>query len=155
MSGGATSLHAPVLETPAAGPSARVRLRVANGSDGKAGNRNEKDRTSGGVATLHTPILETLAAGPSARVRPRVTDGGGVKADDQSDVEDARPGMGICHGQSANTKHAIRPVEGQRTSMHMEEPQRVTDDDGRTTPLRGENEEDADDESWHDAREDW
>ena len=40
--------------------------------------------------------------------------------------------------------------------MHSEEPQRVTDDDGRMTPLRGEyEEEDDNDESWHDAREDW
>jgi hypothetical protein len=53
-----------------------------------------------------------------------------------------------------NTKHALWPVEGQDTSMHPEEPQRVTDDDGRMTPLRGEYEEDNDDESRHDARED-
>ena len=31
----------------------------------------------------------------------------------------------------------------------------MIDDDDRMTPLRGEYEEDADDESWHDAREDW
>ena len=47
-------------------------------------------------------------------------------------------------------------MEGQETSMHLEEPQRVTEDDGRMTPLRGEyEEEDDNDESWHDAREDW
>ena len=39
--------------------------------------------------------------------------------------------------------------------MHSEEPEQATDDDGQTTPFRGENEEDADDESWHDARDDW
>ena len=98
MSSGAAYLHAPVLETPGAGPSARVRPRVTNGGGVKAGNRNEKDTTSGGVVTLHTPILETPAVGPSARVRPRVTDGGGGKADDESDVKDARPGMGMCQG---------------------------------------------------------
>ena len=32
----------------------------------------------------------------------------------------------------------------------------MTDDDGRMTPLRGKyEEEDDNDESWHDAREDW
>ena len=31
----------------------------------------------------------------------------------------------------------------------------MTDDDGRMMPLRGEYEEDDDDESWHNAREDW
>ena len=38
MSSGVASLHATILETPAAGPSARVRPRVTNGGDGKAGN---------------------------------------------------------------------------------------------------------------------
>ena len=52
--------------------------------------------------------------------------------------------------------HAIRPMEGQDTSMPTEEPHRATDDDGRITPSRGENEEeDSDDESWHNAKEDW
>ena len=94
MSSSVASLHASVLETLAAGSSARVKPRLTNGSGGKVGNRdNEKDVTSGGVATLRT--------GPSARMRPRVTDGGRGKADDQSDVEDARPRMGICGRQSA------------------------------------------------------
>jgi hypothetical protein len=53
-----------------------------------------------------------------------------------------------------NTRHALRPAEGQDTSMHPEEPQRVTDDDSQMTPLRGEYEEDNDDESWHNASED-
>ena len=63
----------------------------------------------------------------------------------------------IYEGQvyGRNEKHAMRPVEGQETSMHMEEPHRATDDDGRITPSRGENKEDGNDESWHDAREDW
>ena len=40
--------------------------------------------------------------------------------------------------------------------MHSKAPQRVTDDDGRMTPLRGEyEEEDCKDESWPDARGDW
>ena len=64
-SGGAATLHAPVLETSAVGPSTRVRPRVTNGGDGQVGNRDEKDATSGGVATLHTPILETQVAAPT------------------------------------------------------------------------------------------
>ena len=49
-------------------------------------------------------------------------------------------------------KHAIRPLEGQETSMPTEEPYRATDDDGRITASRGEYEEE---DAWHDAREDW
>ena len=51
-------------------------------------------------------------------------------------------------------KHAIRLVQGQDTSMPMKEPQQATDDDGRMKPLRGKHEEEND-ESWHDARENW
>ena len=65
------------------------------------------------------------------------------------------PGWAYAAGEARNTKHAIRPVEGQETSMHMEELQQATDDDGRMAPLRGEYEEEDNDESWHDAREDW
>ena len=66
------------------------------------------------------------------------------------------PGWAYAAGEARNTKHAIRPVEGQETSMPTEEAQRTTNDDGRMAPLRGKyEEEDADDESWHDAREDW
>ena len=57
--------------------------------------------------------------------------------------------------EERNVKHAMRLEEGQETSMHTEEPHPVTDNDGRITPLRGENEEDGNDDSWHDAREDW
>ena len=125
MSGGAATLHAPVLETLVTVSSARVRPRVTNGGGGKAGNHDEKDATSGGVTTLHTLILETSAAGPSARVRPRVTDGWGIKAHDQSDIEDARPGIGICHGKR---KREIRSMQygwwrAKRASMHSEESQ--------------------------------
>ena len=49
-SGGATTLHAPVLETPAAGPSARVRPRVTDGGGGKAGNQIEEERGQEGQA---------------------------------------------------------------------------------------------------------
>ena len=114
-SGGATSLHAPILETTAAGPSARVRPMMTNSSGDKAGNRDdENDATSSCVATFHTPILETPAVGPSARVRPRVTNGGSGKASNQTNVEEARPRTGICKGAdgevgSDNEAGADRP----------------------------------------------
>ena len=113
-SGGVATLHAPDLETPAVGPSARVRPRMMNGGGGKAGNHDKEDPTSGGAATFRTPILKTPAASPSARVRPRVTNGGGGRAGNRSDVEDARPGMGICKGAngevgSDNEAWADRP----------------------------------------------
>ena len=65
-SGGVATFHTLVQETPAAGPSARVRPREKNGGVGKAGNRDEDGATSGGPATLHASFLETTAAGPSA-----------------------------------------------------------------------------------------
>ena len=46
--------------------------------------------------------------------------------------------------EERNVKHAIRPLEGQETSMPTEEPYRATDDDGRITPSRGEYLEEAD-----------
>jgi hypothetical protein len=50
--------------------------------------------------------------------------------------------------------HATRPVEGQGTSMRAEGPQQGTDGDGRMTPMRGEYEENYDEDSWHGARKD-
>ena len=44
------SLHAPVLETPAAGPSARVRPRVTNGGGGKAGNQSNVEEARPGTS---------------------------------------------------------------------------------------------------------
>ena len=69
--------------------------------------------------------------------------------------EEADTKVGSTVGEARNTKHAVRPVEGQETSMHPEEQRRVTEDSGRVGPLRGEyEEEDDNDESWHDTRED-
>ena len=48
---------------------------------------------------------------------------------------DAEVGTTASEGREA--KHALRPAEGQETSMHPEERQRVTDDDGRVKPSRG------------------
>ena len=49
MSGGAATFHTPVLETPAAGPSARVRPRVTNGGCGKAGNQSNVEEVRPGM----------------------------------------------------------------------------------------------------------
>ena len=129
-SGGAATFHTPVQETPAAGPSARVRPREKNGGGGKAGNRdNGKETTkeeaasitdayidggevatgitstNGGPASLHASSQETAAAGPSARVRPMVKGGGGGKAGDHG--VDTREGV----------EQATLSSRGKRTAM--------------------------------------
>ena len=48
-SGGPPTFHTPVLETPAAGPSARVRPRVTNGGGGKAGNQSNVEEARPGM----------------------------------------------------------------------------------------------------------
>ena len=48
-------------------------------------------------------------------------------------VTDAEVGSTV---EERDETHAIRPVEGQDTSMPTKEPQQATDDDGRMTPLR-------------------
>ena len=94
-----------------------------------------------------TPILETSAVADQRKTEE--TAGGGEELETDAEV-------GSRVDEARNKKHVMRPVEGQETSMHTEEPHRATDDDGRITPSRGENEEEEnDDDSWHDAREDW
>ena len=39
--------------------------------------------------------------------------------------------------EGRNTKHAILSLKGQMTSVHSEEPQRVTENEGRLKPSRG------------------
>jgi hypothetical protein len=53
--------------------------------------------------------------------------------------------------EKRNGRHAIRPIEGQGTSMHADGPQQGTNGDGRMPRTRGKREKDDDDESWHDA----
>ena len=48
---------------------------------------------------------------------------------------DAEVGTTTSEGQ--DTRHALRPAEGQGTSVHSNEPLRVTDDDGWMKPSRG------------------
>ena len=51
-SGSAATLHAVDLETPAAGPTARVRPRMTNGGGGKAGNHDDDVGEGAKRATL-------------------------------------------------------------------------------------------------------
>ena len=92
-----------------------------------------------------TPIRETSADADQRKTEE--TAGGGKEL-----VIDTEVGS---MAEERNAKHAMRLVKSQQTSMHTEEPHPVTDNDGRITPLRGENEEDGNDDSWHDARQDW
>ena len=136
-SSGAPTLRTPFLETPAAGPSARVRPRQKSDGGSKAGNRDDNEgTTSGGAATFHTPILETRASGMSARMRPRVMNGGGGKAGNQSNVEEKRPGTGTCKGAngevgSNNEVRADRPSPTRKRaeSAELVRPRRLRRDD--------------------------
>ena len=74
-----------------------------------------------------TSILETSAVADQRKTKETVGGGGEM----ESDAE-----VGSM-GKARHTTHALRPVEGQETSMPTEEPHRATDDDGRITPSRG------------------
>ena len=50
-SDGVTTLHTPILETPAAGPSAPVRPRVTNGGGGKADDQSDVEDARPGMWT--------------------------------------------------------------------------------------------------------
>jgi hypothetical protein len=56
---------------------------------------------------------------------------------ENSEVKSTDAEVGVTAGEGRGTEHALRPAEGQGTSMHPKERQRVTDDDGRVKPLRG------------------
>ena len=51
--GGATTLYAPVLETPAAGPSARVRPRVTDGGGVKDDDQSDVEDARPGMGICH------------------------------------------------------------------------------------------------------
>ena len=48
-SGGVATLHTPILETPAAGPSARMRPRVTDGGGGKADDQSDVEDARPGM----------------------------------------------------------------------------------------------------------
>ena len=52
-SDGAATFHIPFLETPAAGPSARMRPRVTDGSGDKAGNQSNVEDSRPGIGICH------------------------------------------------------------------------------------------------------
>ena len=51
--------------------------------------------------------------------------------------EEADAEIGSTMSEGRNTMHTILSLEGQGTSVHSNEPQRVVDDDGRMKPSRG------------------
>ena len=83
-----------------------------------------------------TPILKTPAV--EEQHKPEGMVGGGERSMIKEDG-DAKTGIscGTTTSEGHDTGHALRPAEGQGTSVHSNEPQRVTDDDGRMKPSRG------------------
>ena len=72
-SGGTATFHAPVQETPAAGPSARVRPREKNGGGGKAGNRdNGKETAEEAAASITDACIYGGGAATDNDVRAEV-----------------------------------------------------------------------------------
>jgi hypothetical protein len=98
-SGNAATLHTSVLGTTAAGPNARMRPRVTDDGDGKAGNRNyEEEHRSGRKRDPLTPGPETTAVVPECQ--PKTGELGGGR-------EEAWPGMGMhakTEGEARNSK---------------------------------------------------
>jgi hypothetical protein len=111
------------------------------------------EETTGGDEELEDDAESDIGAdiqydGRAGQSAKSESEGATATKDEETDAEfgsttDGRDG-----------RHAVRSVEGQGTSMRAEGPQQGTDGDGRMMPMRGEYEEDDDDESWHDARED-
>ena len=112
-----------------------------------------------------TPILETLAVADQRKTKAAAGGVEELEADGESGtrgdircrkmderVQDGEPEsegattrkdeetnalLGFTTDEGRNMEHALRSAEGQRTSMHPEEPQRVTGDSGPVEPLRG------------------
>ena len=75
-----------------------------------------------------TSILETSTVGD--RRKSEETMGGGEESEVDAEIR-------FTTSEGRNTTHAILSLEGQGASVHSEEPQRVTDDDGRMKPSKG------------------
>jgi hypothetical protein len=141
------------------------------GEDDSVGDREREEPS--------TPIREALAVTDQRKTEETAGGGNELEDDAESDIGadircDGRPGQGgkpESEGATATKdeetdaefsstmdgrdgRHAVRSVEGQGRSMCVEGPQQGTDGDCRMTPIRGEYEEDDDDESWHGARKD-
>jgi hypothetical protein len=140
------------------------------GEDDSVGDREQEEPS--------TPIQEASAVTDQRKTEETAGGGEELEDDAESDIGadiryDGRAGQaGKPESEGATTtkdeetdaefgsttdghdgRHVVQPVEGQGTSMRAEGPQQGTDGDGRMTPMRGEYEEDDDDESWHGAKE--
>ena len=108
-----------------------MRPREKNGGGGKAGNRNDKEEVrSGWRRDPSTPGPETSAVASERGHKTEETAGGGEELETETEVGSME--------EERDETHAIRPVEGQETSMPTEEPREATTDDGRMAPWRGE-----------------
>ena len=83
-----------------------------------------------------TPEPEASAVATVLGHKTKETAGGGEELETDTEVGST--------AEARDKTHAIRPIEGQETSMPTEKPHRATDDDGRITPSRGEYSEKAD-----------
>ena len=92
------------------------------------GNREQEEPS--------TPILKTPAV--EEQHKPEGMVGGGERSMIEED-EAAETGIscGTTTSEGHDTGHALRPAEGQGTSLHSNEPQRVTDEGGRDKPSGG------------------
>ena len=133
--------------------------------------------TSGGSATFHASSQETTAAGPSARVRPMEKGGDGDKAGDHGvdtteGAEQAtlsRCGERTAMDEAGNDGFGTwRPEssrkERRRAAVPRPSTQPVQENPGGRPSARvrprekngsGGKAGNRDDETWHDAREDW
>ena len=101
-------------------------------------DQHETRETAGGGEESETRPDEATGAG----TRCRKTDEHGKEGQTEMEgsttmkEEEADTEVGSTTSEGRNAKHAILSLEGQVTSVHSEEPQRVTDNDGRMKPSR-------------------
>jgi hypothetical protein len=111
--------------TPIRKASAVTKQRKSDGTVG-GGEESEADEESGtGVS------VRCGKAGKQAQHDEPESGGATAMEDEKTNTEFGSTDEGC------NTKHALRPTEGQRTSMHPVERQREIDDNGRSKPSRG------------------
>ena len=102
-------------------------------------DRRKTEETAGDGEKLEARADEVTGAG----IRYEMTDERGQDGKPEAEgttatkEEEADAEVGTTTSEGRETEHALRPAEGQGTSMHPEERQRVTDDDGRVKPSRG------------------
>ena len=72
MSGGVATLHTPILDTPAAGPSARVRPRVTDDGGVKADDQSDVKDARRGMGIFHGRNAKYEACDTASK-RPRTS----------------------------------------------------------------------------------